>query len=211
MNLGKIFGKITGFFNKIKETFSSLLAKMASFTQVLKSKVQPHKSVSPGAGLGSRGSRSSRSSHSGTAGFAEQFSNGLRRFEMFRASLNEKIDFISDSYLSRFPENIRRPIFFGFAGLTVLFLILMIAVLAGTLRNPDKKGLTERIAGPGIPHEELFFPAEPDFLPGFLLEREPRRFWTIEDIRPYWRSPGNSDFWQREVHTAMDKLMEGVP
>ena len=140
-----------------------------------------------------------------------QPSGSMRAFENMRASVNGRIDAITGKFLGRFPENQRRPVFFGFAGLSILFLILVIAILAGTFGNPDKKAVPERIAGAGIPHEELFFPEEPDFVPQFLLEREPRRFWTIEDIRPYWRSPENSEFWQREVHNAVDKLMEGVP
>jgi len=57
----------------------------------------------------------------------------------------------------------------------------------------------------------LFYPLEPDFLPGFLPEREMRRFWTLDDIRPYWKAPGNSPWWMEEITSTVDSLMEGVP
>ena len=111
--------------------------------------------------------------------------------------------------LGHFPEGKRRPIFFAFCGLCVLFLILAISALALNSGKPKKNALPERMAG--IPYEELFFPSEPDFLPKFLLEREPRPFWTVEDTRPYWKAPGNPEFWKGEIKTAVDKLLEGVP
>ena len=66
-------------------------------------------------------------------------------------------------------------------------------------------------SGPYIPPEELFIPTEPDFLPEFLLEREPRSSWSLDEIRPYWKNPGTPEFWQEEIKSAVDKLMEGVP
>ena len=125
-----------------------------------------------------------------------------------------KIDFVKSRFLrvfdlSRFPAEKRKPILIVFGGLCALFLILIISALALNSGKSKKDAMPERMAG--IPHEELFSPAEPDFLPKFLLEREPRRFWTVEDARPYWKSPGNPDFWQGEIKTAVDKLLEGVP
>jgi len=59
--------------------------------------------------------------------------------------------------------------------------------------------------------EELFIPAEPDFVPEFIFEREKRRFWSLEDIRPYWKAPDSNDRWTEEIKSAVDKLMEGIP
>ena len=105
----------------------------------------------------------------------------------------------------------RRPMLFALGGFAVLFLILIIAILAANLGGPKKSAPVDLSAGPVIPPEDLFIPEEPDFLPDFLLEREPRRSWTVDDIRPYWRNPGNEGLWRGEVKSAVDKLMEGVP
>jgi len=106
----------------------------------------------------------------------------------------------------------RKPLMlFGFGGLAVLFLILIIAAAVLNFGKPKESSVQNLAAGPAIPQEELFIPAEPDFLPEFLLEREPRRFWSLEDIRPYWKNPGDPERWRGEIKSAVDKLMEGVP
>ena len=126
------------------------------------------------------------------------------------ARLIGKIDIFLDPFLSRFPDEKRRPIMYGMGGLVVLLLILIISLAA----HPGKPKATVQpaiAAGPFIPAEDLLLPAEPDFVPEFLLEREPRSSWSLEDIRPYWRSPGNPGHWRDEVKAAVDKIMEGVP
>ena len=91
-------------------------------------------------------------------------------------------------------------------------LILVITALALNARGPREGGApADMRAAHVIPSEELFIPDEPDFLPPFLLEREPRHFWSVEDIRPYWRSPGNPEFWHGVIRSAVDELMENVP
>jgi len=103
----------------------------------------------------------------------------------------------------------RSPMFFAIGGLAVLFLILLISALAINFRGP--RANVDVSAGSGIPPEELFIPDEPDFLPDFLFEREPRRSWFIEDIRPYWIPPADHGFWQGIVRSTVDELMEAVP
>ena len=119
----------------------------------------------------------------------------------------------------------RRIILFVLGGVLALLFILLIATLAVNSRRPKGNAVANMTAGPVIPSDELFIPSEPDFLPKFLPEREPRRSWSLEDIRPYWKNPGNpetsagvlqdpgspSDPWRREIKTAVDKLMEAVP
>ena len=105
----------------------------------------------------------------------------------------------------------RKAMIFAVAGFAALFLILIIAVLALNLGRPKESSARNLIAGPVIAQDELFIPAEPDFLPQFLFEREPRRFWSIDDIRPYWKNPGDPDHWRGEIKSFVDKLMEGVP
>ena len=96
-------------------------------------------------------------------------------------------------------------------GLAALLLALVITALTLNARGPGTGTAMNIRSMHAIPSEELFIPAEPDFVPDFLLEREPRHFWSIEDIRPYWRSPANPDFWQGVVRSAVDELMENVP
>ena len=105
----------------------------------------------------------------------------------------------------------KRLILFGLAGAAVLIFGVLITVIVLHAPKSEETGLSGMAAGLSIPSEELFFPSEPDFLPGFLPERESRRFWTLDDIRPYWKAPGNSDWWMEEIITTVDGLMEGVP
>ena len=125
----------------------------------------------------------------------------------FRAALTGIVDF----FTNRFPERKSRLMLFGLGGLAVLFLILVITVLAVNFGKPKESSGPDLAAGPAIPPEELFMPAEPDFLPKYLLQREPRSSWSLGDIRPYWKSPGDPEFWRGEIKSTVDKLMEGVP
>jgi len=127
-----------------------------------------------------------------------------------RRLVSGKIDAFTARFLHRFPEDKRKLVFFGIGGLAVLFFILIIAILIGNSGKPGKPASQATIAGPVIPQEDLFMPAEPDFLPEFLLERDPRLSWSMEDIRPYWKSPEKTGRWQEEIKSAVDELMEGV-
>jgi hypothetical protein len=117
----------------------------------------------------------------------------------------------SDRFLSHIPEGKRRPILLCLGGLVALLLILLIATVATHSPKPKGDPSASMALGPHIPPEELFIPAEPDFVPDFLPRREPRQSWSVEDIRPFWRDPSNEDFWREEVKSAVDKLLEGVP
>jgi len=107
--------------------------------------------------------------------------------------------------------NKRKPLLIGFGALAVLFLILIIAAGISSSRKRRTASLDAVAASLTIPTEELFIPSEPDFVPEFIFEREKRRFWSIEDIRPYWKIPDSSDRWREEIKSAVDKLMEGIP
>jgi len=61
-----------------------------------------------------------------------------------------------------------------------------------------------------IPPEALFIPDEPDFVPPFLVEREVRGSWSLDEIRPYWRAQTDNEFLRRIVRSAVDDLMTGV-
>ena len=103
----------------------------------------------------------------------------------------------------------KRPLLIGFGALAALFLILVIAGVSNARKRrvvaPDAA-----VAGMTVAVEELFIPAEPDFVPEFLLERESRSFWSLDDIRQYWKVPRDSQMWKDEIKSVVDKLMESV-
>lgn len=92
-----------------------------------------------------------------------------------------------------------------------LFLVLLLIALALNSRKPEKGAAVNVAAGPNIPPEELFIPAEPDFVPEYILEKEPRRSWSPEDVRSYWKNPQDPDFWRKEINSAAEELLKGVP
>jgi len=114
----------------------------------------------------------------------------------------------------------KKPALFLIAGVGIIFLTVALTVFAVGVRRSAANiasGATANISASfPIPPEELFIPSEPDFVPDFLLEREPRNFWSIDDIRPYWRVPSNSEqvpleYWQSVLRSTVDELMERVP
>ena len=114
-------------------------------------------------------------------------------------------------YLHRFPEKQRRPMLFGIWGAAMLVLVLLISIPV-TLSGRTRQAAPVRvISGLIIPANELFIPSEPDFLPEFLFEREPRSYWLLEDLRPYWRVPEDTELWRDQIKSVVDRLMESVP
>ena len=106
----------------------------------------------------------------------------------------------------------KKLILFGLMGASALLIFgIVIIVIVENAGPSESTGIINIASGSSIPSEELFYPLEPDFLPGFLPEREMRRFWTLDDIRPYWKAPGNSPWWMEEITSTVDSLMEGVP
>lgn len=123
------------------------------------------------------------------------------------ALLTGKITNFEEKFLGRFPRGKRRFITLCFAGTLVILLMIVFLLASGK----PKVVSPQMSAAQGIPFDELFIPGEPDFIPDFLPEREPRLSWSLEEIRPYWRSPENARLWRNEVKSAVDKLMEGIP
>ena len=64
-----------------------------------------------------------------------------------------------------------------------------------------------------IAPEEIFLPEEPDFVPGVILEREPRKVWTSEDAALYWQDPLKSGEgpWRDRLDTMVTEFLENVP
>ncbi|MCL2879662.1 MAG: hypothetical protein FWF29_05385 [Treponema sp.] len=97
------------------------------------------------------------------------------------------------------------------AALVVLLLIVVILVHVPDNKNRITPGLSD--SGQSvIPPEELFLPAEPDFIPGVLLEREKRAVWTAKDAAPYWQDPlkYGEEPWRQQIEKTIDDLMEHV-
>ena len=119
--------------------------------------------------------------------------------------------YLETRFLYHFPEKKRRPILFGIWGMAMLFLVLVISIpvtLSGRSGQAAPSGIFRGIT---IPVEELFIPTEPDFIPEFILEREPRSSWLLDDIRPHWRNPEQTELWKEQVKAAVDRIMESVP
>ena len=184
--IGGILEKLREFCSSIKGSFSALFTKITSLFSSSKRKEKQSKNLKSPAK-----------------------DTGFTFFAKLGNILSSKVDLLKNRFLELVPANKRRPVLFAFGGLLALLIIFIIGALSLNSIKPKESGSAPRIAG--IPHEELFYPAEPDSLPDFLLERDPRRFWTADDIRPYWRPPAYSEFWQREIKASIDKLMEGVP
>jgi hypothetical protein len=147
----------------------------------------------------------------GSFGESNGFSQTAKSlFDKTKGSFFALAAWIKDTANNAGPDK-KKPLFIGFGAMAVLFLILAIA--AGILRSKKQRVVPPDAAAGSltIPMEELFIPAEPDFVPEFIFEREKRRFWSLEDIRQYWRVPDSSDRWREEIKSAVDKLMEGVP
>jgi len=127
-------------------------------------------------------------------------------------SLAAQVSSLADRILDRIPEEKRRVVLLCTGCVVFIAICLTVAALAtaGSRTPANPRGMA---AGPGIPAEELFYPAEPDFLPPLILERNPHQPWTIEDLELYWQDPkaGNEDKWKEAAKAIVDRLLEGVP
>jgi len=168
-------------------------------------------------------------------------------FDKTRRRLTGKIGSLAKPFFGQSTAEKKRIILIVSSLGAALFLFLIIAIVTVKSRAPEKSPYVEQNEQSGrqllsaqmasmpvkstqaIPDDELFPPAEPDFLPDFLLEREPGKRWSVEDIDPYWKNPAAGpaltasqtgrggageervEWFRAEVKTAVDKLMDGVP
>jgi hypothetical protein len=134
--------------------------------------------------------------------------SGKNKMPPFFSDLAARFSSVLDRH---FGPEIKKPLLIGSGALIGIFLILVVA--AGVSGSKKKQMVSSEAAPDGltIAMEELFIPAEPDFVPEFIFEREKRRFWSLEDIRLYWRTPDSGDRWKEEIKLAVDKLMDGIP
>ncbi|GHU08895.1 hypothetical protein FACS1894151_05630 [Spirochaetia bacterium] len=98
-------------------------------------------------------------------------------------------------------------------GAAGVLLICIIVLLLNLGHAPAADTLSAEFAPLPVPPEELFLSDEPDFVPGVLLEREPRAYWTAEDALPYWTDPldKGSGYYLTEIESIIDGIMETVP
>jgi hypothetical protein len=129
----------------------------------------------------------------------------------FGGNLIDRFLALLDKLLDRIPENIRRIVIYSLGGLVFLCIILTIIALAGSGKRSGNSQAA--ITTSGIPADELFYPAEPDFLPPLLFERQPSQPWTEEELRAFWTDPGPGyeDKWRETAEMVIDKILEGVP
>ena len=224
MNLTEWKDKIAGFLKTSGGSFAGFWSKLFKSSPGIKSR----ENGNIAGGKKDRGAKGNRINGNSSNGKNTK-SGGV--LDNFRSSLSRKFKFFTDWFTRSFGsrgsgENRdqvwkRRLMIFGFGGFALLILIFLIAILALNAGQPKENPANSLASGPSVASEELFIPAEPDFLPKFILEREPRRFWSLEDIRPYWKSPADSaasdslqsdpERWRGEIRSAVDKLLEGVP
>ena len=145
------------------------------------------------------------------ASWKEKAKELLNGFKGMGADIPGKIKSVTERFIGRVPSEKRRILLFGFGGAVVFFFILVISVMAFNSRRPEKSVPPNVSAGTTAPVDDLFMPGEPDYLPEFLLERDPRRFWSLEDIGPYWKNPAEAGKWKNIARSAVDQLMETVP
>ena len=99
-----------------------------------------------------------------------------------------------------------------FGALSVLVPVLtVIAVTASHNAQRKAEIPPPRTVKPFEP-DDVFLPAEPDFLPQALLPREPSPRWTIDDAEPYWTPPSaiDADIWLERIEKTIDTLLENV-
>jgi hypothetical protein len=96
-------------------------------------------------------------------------------------------------------------------GLVVVTIILTVRLTPAVQER--NQALSEVFRPRDIPPEELFLPAEPDFLPEVILGRERRQVWTPEDAAPFWIDPleEGPEVYTELLTTSVDQLMERIP
>jgi hypothetical protein len=127
--------------------------------------------------------------------------------------LGRVINYIKDWFKNLSGEEKRRFALVCTAGFSVLLTFSVIIYIRGT--GEEKQPFEpERVKlNIVIPADELFFPDEPDFLPGVLLERDRRSSWTEQDALEHWQNPliSGEEQWREKIESAIDAFLERVP
>jgi hypothetical protein len=116
-----------------------------------------------------------------------------------------------------FLQTRRKSVLICLTACAALLVLCVIAIVVNVRGNnsgtKSEMGLVEAFSPRPIPPEEFFLPAEPDFLPETIPERERRESWTTEDALPFWTNPldaGALDYTEL-MSKGVDDLMERVP
>jgi hypothetical protein len=119
----------------------------------------------------------------------------------------------SGAILGKIPPRMRLGALAGLCLALTLILGILVSVLIRDAARRKGAGAAGAFEALSIPPEDFFLPGEPEFLPEILFVKEPRAFWTAEDIRPYWRDPLDygPELWRGGIQSAVDELLERVP
>jgi len=128
------------------------------------------------------------------------------------ADLSEKIKDGLSSFAELVRSNLRIAIVIAAAFVLIILLLLTLVIMSNRSKEPDRPPVSGESSG-NFFAEDFFLPYEPDFVPGILLEKEPRDSWTEEDARPFWTDPmeGNEEAWRKRIESGVDSLLERVP
>lgn len=128
--------------------------------------------------------------------------------------INQKIQYIQD-WCQKLTTEQKRRLALGCTGVFVLLLTLSVIIsVTGKDSAEENTEEHERITiNAPIPAGELFLPDEPDFVPGVILGRERRAFWSEEDAAEHWQDPLRlgEKRWREQIEAAIDELLERVP
>jgi len=127
--------------------------------------------------------------------------------------LSEKIRTALSSFAEFIRSHSRIAILGAAAFLLVILLLLALSILSHRAKTEPVSLPAPGESSSGGVAEDFFLPYEPDFVPGILLEREPRDSWTEEDARPFWTDPmeNNEGAWRKRIESGVDSLLEHVP
>lgn len=110
------------------------------------------------------------------------------------------------------------PLRVGLVAVSALACAALAFILFGGHGRDEKDGLSAaelsaEFAPRPITNDELFLPAEPDFLPKLIRSREQRTAWTEVEATPYWTDPASLDPkpLAGAASAAVDGLLETVP
>ena len=128
-------------------------------------------------------------------------------------SLENLLSSIQDRFRKLSASQKRGMILFC-TGVFAVILILSAALSSGSFKIEKSQQVPERASiRIAIPPGEIFFPDEPDFLPGVMLGRERRTSWTELDASEYWQDPlrEGEEPWREMIETAINELLERIP
>jgi len=116
------------------------------------------------------------------------------------------------------PEK-RRLVVMSAVGVCAALLLVLIIIHSSRIKAEERASAAnasqQQRAGTTalIPHEDIFLPHEPDFVPDVILNREQRTAWTAEDAAPWWQDPlkDGEEPWRSRIEKIAEEILESVP